>query len=227
VEETEENWRDCVGRTLAMAPDSVTIYEMEVPYNTTLYQRMKAEGKLVAPVADWETKRRWVQEAFAELERAGYTVASAYTAVKNKELTHFQYRDRLWAGADLLSLGVASFGHIGGVHYQNHHDFDPYVQRVQRGELPIYRALTPTADERYIREFILQLKLGRVSRAYFQAKFGTDPLGRFVEPLQRLKDWGFLEQDGDQIVMTREGLLQIDRLLQEFFLPEHRGTRYA
>jgi oxygen-independent coproporphyrinogen-3 oxidase len=227
VEETEENWRDCVRQTLAMAPDSVTIYEMEVPYNTTLYQRMKAEGKLVAPVADWETKRRWVQEAFAELERAGYTVASAYTAVKNKDRTRFNYRDRLWAGADLLALGVASFGHIGGVHYQNHHDFEPYVQRVNRGELPIYRALTPTPEERYIREFILQLKLGRVSRAYFQGKFGADPVQHFVAPLQRLKDWGYLEQDGEHLIINREGLLQIDKLLHEFFLPEHQGGRYA
>jgi len=227
VEETEENWRDCVRRTIEMEPDSVTIYEMEIPYNTTIYQRMKVEGKLVAPVADWATKRRWVAYAFQELEGAGYTVASAYTAVKDRSRTKFLYRDRLWAGADLLSLGVASFGHLGGVHYQNHHDFEPYVARVRRGELPIYRALTPTADERYVREFILQLKLGRVSRAYFQKKFGTEPSERFAQPLQRLRDWGFAALDGDDICIHREGLLQIDRLLQEFFLPEHRGTRYV
>jgi oxygen-independent coproporphyrinogen-3 oxidase len=227
VEETEENWQSCVRKTIELSPDSVTIYEMEVPYNTTLYQRMKAEGKLVAPVADWDTKRRWVSYAFAELEKCGYTVASAYTAVKDKQRARFLYRDRLWAGADLLSLGVASFGHIGAVHYQNHQDFDPYLERVARGERPIYRALTPTPDERYVREFILQLKLGRVSRTYFQLKFGADPVARFAEPLQRLQDWGFLAVDGDLICIHREGLLQIDRLLHEFFLPEHRGARYV
>src|SRR4030095_3464771 len=157
-------------------------------------------------------------EAFAELERAGYTVASAYTAVKNKERTHFHYRDRLWAGADLLSLGVASFGHIGGVHYQNHQDFEPYVTRVQAGELPIWRALTPTSEERLIREFILQLKLGHVSRAYFREKFGVELTERFADPMQRLRDWGFLTVEGDQILLNREGLLQVDRLLHEFFL---------
>jgi oxygen-independent coproporphyrinogen-3 oxidase len=227
VEETEDNWRACVRKTIEISPDSVTIYEMEIPYNTTIYQRMKAEGKLVAPVADWETKRRWVHYAFSELEKAGYTVASAYTAVKSKERTKFIYRDRLWAGADLLATGVASFGHIGGVHYQNHHDFEPYVQRVNRGELPIFRALTPSAAERYIREFILQLKLGRVSREYFTKKFGADPAVRFAEAIQRLKDWGFLTVEGDSVCINREGLWQIDRLLQEFFLPEHRGARYA
>ena len=58
--------------------------------------------KLYAPVADWQTKRRWVQYAFTELEQAGYTVASAYTAVKNPQTTKFVYRDRLWQGADLV-----------------------------------------------------------------------------------------------------------------------------
>ena len=226
VEETDANWHECVRKTIEMVPDSVTIYEMEIPYNTTLYKQMQAEGKLVAPVADWDVKRGWVSYAFDELQKAGYTVASAYTAVK-KAGTKFVYRDRLWAGADLLALGVASFGHINGVHYQNHHDFDPYVQRVNAGELPVHRALTPTPEERYIREFILQLKLGHVSRAYFTEKFGTDPCAQFAKPLQALKDWGFLAEEGDQLRLNREGLLQVDRLLHEFFLPEHRSARYA
>ena len=227
VEETESNWRECVRKTIELSPDSVTIYEMEIPYNTTIYQRMKAEGKLVAPVADWEVKRAWVSYAFGELEKAGYKVASAYTAVKEPARTKFVYRDRLWQGADLLSFGVASFGHIGGTHYQNQHDFEPYVQSLQRGELPLWRALTPTTDERLIREFILQLKLGHVSREYFRKKFGAELTERFAEPIQRLKDWGYLTVEGDQILLNREGLLQVDRLLHEFFLPEHRSSRYV
>ena len=227
VEETTENWRDCVRKTIEMSPDSVTIYEMEIPFNTTIYKQMKAEGKLVAPVADWETKRGWVDYAFSELEKAGYSVGSAYTAVKDPARTKFVYRDRLWAGADLLALGVASFGHIGGTHYQNHHDFDPYVTAVNRGDLPIWRALRPNDEERFIREFILQLKLGHLRLDYFQKKFGVDPARRFAEPLKRLKDWGFLEIRDGQVLLNREALLQVDRLLPEFFLPQHRTERYA
>ncbi len=227
LEETEENWRDCVRKTIEMAPDSVTIYQMEIPFNTAIYKQMKAEGRLVAPVADWETKRRWVNYAFEELGRHGYTVASAYTAVRDKAKTKFIYRDRLWAGADLLSVGVASFGHINGTHYQNQHDFAPYVDKVNAGEFPVYRALTPTDEERLIREFVLQLKLGKTSARYFNEKFSTDVLQRFAVPLQTLKDWGFLTVDGDSIILNRDGLLQVDRLLHEFFLPEHKNARYA
>ena len=227
LEETEANWRECVRKTLELSPDSVTIYEMEIPYNTTIYKQMKAEGKLIAPVADWETKRGWVRYAFGELERAGYTIASAYTAVKDPSRAKFVYRDKLWAGADLIGIGVASFGHVGGTHYQNQHDFEPYLARISEGQLPVYRALTPSDDERLIREFILQIKKGSVSRAYYQEKFGVDVAERFREPLARLRDWGFVTIEGDRICLSREALLQVDRLLHEFYLPEHRDARYA
>ncbi len=227
VDETEDNWKQCVEKTLKLSPDSITIYQMEIPYNTTIYKEMKAQGKLTAPVADWETKRQWVREAFESLEAAGYTIGSAYTAVKDKSKTRFIYRDQLWAGADLLALGVASFGHIGGTHYQNQHDFEPYMKNLLESRLPAYRALTPSADERLIREFVLQLKLGNVSCRYFNEKFETDVLKRFAEPLQQIKAWGFLSAVGDHIQLNRDGLLQVDRLLHEFFLPKHRNARYA
>lgn len=227
VEETESNWQECVRKTLELSPDSVTIYQMEVPYNTGIYKQMKAEGRLVAPVADWDTKRAWVDYAFKELEKAGYVIASAYTAVKSKEKTKFLYRDKLWAGADLLGLGVASFGHIGGTHYQNLHDFEPYMAALNAGKSPVYRALTPTVDEKLIREFILQLKLGRTRASYYTGKFGINPLDRFAAPLRTLQDWGMATIEGDEIRIPRHGLLQIDRLLHEFFLPQHNNARYA
>jgi oxygen-independent coproporphyrinogen-3 oxidase len=205
----------------------VTIYQMEIPYNTTIYQEMKAQGRLTAPVAQWDTKRRWVSYAFSELEQAGYTVTSGYAVVRDPKRTRFVYRDSLWQGADLLGLGVASFSHVGGTHFQNEHDFEPYLAKLRQGCLPLHRALTPTPDERLIREIVLQFKLGRISRSYFQLKFGVDVLARFAEPLARLQSWGVLIQEGDWLVLTREGLLEVDRLVREFFLPEHRGARYA
>ena len=105
--ETEENWQRCIEKTIALAPDSITIYQMEVPYNTGIFKEMKILGQNTAPVADWKTKRRWVADAFVAFERAGYTIASAYTAVRDSSRTKFLYRDLLWAGADLIGAGVA------------------------------------------------------------------------------------------------------------------------
>jgi oxygen-independent coproporphyrinogen-3 oxidase len=227
VEETEEKWREAVARAVALEPDSVTIYQMEVPYNTGIYRQMKAAGRLVAPVADWDTKRRWVDYAYGEFERAGYTVTSTTTVVKDPARVKFQYRQGLFSGADLLSIGVASFGHLQGIHCQNQHDFQPYLEAVDAGRLPLYRAYVVPEDERYLREFMLQLKLGSVSAEAFTRKFGRDPREQFAAPLATLRDWGFLTNGGDRLGLTRDGLLQVDRLLHEFFKPEHRTGRYA
>jgi oxygen-independent coproporphyrinogen-3 oxidase len=227
--ETEANWKNCIERTLALEPDSVTIYQMELPYNTTISgDLLKGTGQFEDPVAGWPTKRRWVQEAFAALERAGYYIGSAYTAVKNPAKTTFLYRDRLWEGADLLGLGVASFGHINGVHVQNLDTWPKYQAAIENGEVPLGRAYRPTDEERLIREFVLQLKRGSVRPAYFAGKYGVDVLTRFAGPLSSIRDDGYLaDADEERIALTREGLMRVDVLLPRFFLPEHSGIRYT
>jgi oxygen-independent coproporphyrinogen-3 oxidase len=225
VGETDENWRRCVRKTLDLAPDSVTIYQMEVPHNTTLSKEMRKNGRAVAPVATWEKKREWVKFAFAELESAGYHIGSAYTAVKDPRRNRFLYRDLLWTGADMIGVGVASISHAGGTHFQNEHEFDDYLAKVRAGHLPIGRALAIGGEERMIREFILQMKLGAVRPEYFRTKFAVDLRQRFAAPLARLESLGLVAPDSGAVRLTRDGLLQVDRLLPEFFLPEHQNTR--
>ncbi len=227
VNETEANWKECVRKVIEMAPECVTIYQLEVPFNTKIYKEMREQGEIVAPVADWPTKRAWVDYAFSELEAAGYTITSGYTAIRNPSVNRFQYREYLWRGADMLALGVASFGHFRGVHYQNEKDNGPYIDRIQRGELPIARGMALTDDDRLIREFILLMKLGRIDASYFQNKFGVDVFTRFAEPLARHAADGYLTCDDGFITLTRPGLLRVDELLHAFFRPEHRGARYT
>ena len=227
MDETEDNWKRVVEKAISLDPECVTIYQMEVPFNTTIYKQMKESGKLTAPVANWQTKRRWVDYAFAEFEKAGYSVSSAYTVVKNPNKVRFVYRDALWEGADLLPLGVASFGMLANVHYQNQADVGPYMQAIDRGESPVFRAYATNEEERLVREFILRLKLGRIRPSYYREKFGVDVIERFAKPLAYLQSEGFISLEEDAIVLRREGLLQVDRLLHEFFLTKHRNARYT
>src|SRR3954467_11130882 len=227
--ETDANLRACIDRPLALDPDSVTIYQMELPYNTTISgDILKGTGQFAEPVANWATKRRWVDEAFAALEGAGYHIGSAYTAVKNPATTKFVYRDRLWEGADLVGLGVASFGHVNGVHMQNLDTWEKYSAAIERDEIPLGRAYRPTREERLIREFVLQLKRGALRPGYFATKYGVDVLERFADGLASLKSTGYLARaDRDSIALTRAGLLRVDVLLPRFFLPQHTGIRYT
>jgi oxygen-independent coproporphyrinogen-3 oxidase len=227
--ETEENWHDSVQKTLALQPDSVTIYQMELPFNTTISRDLlKGEGRFTQPVANWATKRRWVQEAFEALERAGYHVGSAYTATRVPSRSRFIYRDRLWQGADMAGLGVASFGHVNGVHMQNLDTWETYSSAILADRVPLSRAYRPTEEERLIRELVLQLKLGSVKPTYFGEKYHVNILDRFRGQLDSLASEGYLQAATPEVVaLTRQGLLRVDTLLPRFFRPEHLGIRYT
>ena len=227
VGETDAKWTRTVEETVRLAPDAVTVYQMEIPFNTTIYRGMREQGADAAPVADWSTKRRWTREAFDALEGQGYSVGSAYTAVRDRSAIRFVYRDQLWDGADMLALGVSAFGYLDGVHYQNQPHMQPYLDSVSSGALPVSRALPISAQEAMIRQFVLKMKLGRLETRPFRERFGVDVTERWRDELALFRDHGLLDFDRDRIDLTRDGLLQVDRLLHAFFLPEHTNIRYA
>ncbi|HJT34219.1 MAG TPA: coproporphyrinogen-III oxidase family protein [Pirellulales bacterium] len=226
VGETWDNWKDCIRRTIELSPDSVTIYQMELPFNT-VYSRDILGHQIETPVADWPTKRAWQNYAYDELMAAGYQISSAYTLVKDKSKVNFSYRDNLWRGSDLLATGVASFGHVSGVHYQNLTEWGQYLESLEAGRLPLYRGLRPTPHQLLVREMILQLKTGEINADYFRQKFGVAIIDEWRDAWTEYADDDFLTLDGDRITLTREGLLRVDSLLPAFFEPEHQGVRYT
>jgi len=229
VGETWDNWKICVEKTLKMAPESVTIYQMELPFNTVFSQELKVIGndQPELAIADWPTKREWVDYAFAEFRKHGYEQSSAYTVVRNTGKTKFVYRDALWRGADMFGTGVASFGHVNGVHIQNVDTWEQYVEKLDRGELPLGRAFPTTPRDRLIREMILQLKTGKLDRSYFQSKYGVDIAAEFAPAYRKLEDAGWLRLTEGAVELTPSGFLQIDRHLPTFFDAKYSSNRYT
>ncbi|MEL0094336.1 MAG: coproporphyrinogen-III oxidase family protein [Planctomycetaceae bacterium] len=227
VGETWDNWKENIRKTIELDPESVTIYQMELPFNT-VYSKDILGNEIETPVADWETKRAWLDYAYDELQNAGYHISSAYTMIKNPEKVSFSYRDNLWAGSDLLATGIASFGHASGIHYQNLPEWDDYIgSLLDRNELPLGRAFRPTENQKLIREMILQLKRGYLDAGYFRNKFQVEITDKWSSEWQQHIDAGMLKIDGDHIELTRKGFLHADALLPIFFEPEHQGVRYT
>ena len=226
VGESWDNWKENILKTIELSPDSVTIYQMELPFNT-VYSADILGNKIETPVADWPTKRAWVDYAFTELSQAGYSVSSAYTMVKDASKVNFSYRDNLWMGSDLLATGVASFGHASGVHYQNLADLDKYYAAIDGDSLPLGRGYVPTQHQLLVREMILLLKRGYLEVGYFNKKFGVDIYRQWSGIWDRYESEGRVTIEGDSIKLTREGLLRADALLPAFFEAEHQGVRYT
>ena len=224
--ETGSTWQRTIERVIDLAPECVTIYQLELTHNSGLYASIQDGRDPRLP--DWPTKRNWVAQAFEMLEHVGYTIGSGYMAIRDPSRWRFVYTvEHFWHGADLLALGETAFGHMQGFHYQNSDTFEGYTHSIAAGKLPLRRALKLRPEERLRREIILHLKTGCLDTNYFRQKFGVDLQNKFAEPLESLRQHNLLDIDGASVRLTRQGLLEVDWLLPRFYLPEHKGVRYS
>ena len=224
--ETARTFANTIKKVIALQPDCVTIYQLELTHNSALYGSMKRGAKRSIPT--WKSKQQWVRDAFSALEEAGYTIGSGYMAIRDPANWRFVYTvEHFWHGADLLALGETSFGHFQGVHYQNLDTCDSYTKAVAAGQLPVRRALRLRSEEKLRREVILHLKTGALDGTYFRKKFNVDLSFHFANQFAELTRRGLMRAEGDRICLTRDGLLCVDWLLPSFYLPEHQHVRYT
>ena len=224
IGEDWDSWKDTVEKTIDYDPDSITVYQLELPYNAVFSQQLR-DGETNLSIPNWDQKRDYHAYAIEQFQKAGYEISSAYTMAKKN--TNFVYRDSLWHGSNMLAFGVASFGHINGVHYQNNGKWEDYIDQLNNGQLPIYRALVLSESEQLTREMILQLKLGQISVDYFKDKFGVDILSEYVSAFEDLKKQKMLEIENGKVIVTTDGLLRVDELLPAFYDKKYRESRYT
>ena len=105
--------------------------------------------------------------------------------------------------------------------------WENYLGELQKGVIPLGRALPVTPHQRLIREMILQLKTGYLESGYFENKFKLDIFKEFGAQWESLEREGWIKLGQNSAKVTMDGLLQVDRLLPRFFEPEHLNARYT
>jgi oxygen-independent coproporphyrinogen-3 oxidase len=113
-------------------------------------------------------------------------------------------------------------GHIQGMLYQNADSSERYTELLARGRLPLHRAVRLHPEARLRQEVSLRLKTGALDFNYFKRQHGVDLGKHFQREFEDLVSGGFLDCDTNGVRLTRAGLIQVDRLLPRFFLPESR-----
>ena len=230
VGETEQTFLRGLEKVIAMSPDSVTIYQLETPHYTPLYRRLhgrvEGHGEQEPELPTWPKKRARLERAFERLEQAGYRLLTAYAAVRDRRKHRFLYMSEQYRGVDLVGIGASAFSYVGGVHSQNEASLDGYLEAVSQARIPLARSFVLSDDDRLVREFVLQLKLGNVQIGAFREKFGVDITRRFAEPLSQMPpEW--MRVDEQCVALTRQGLLRVDQLIPYFYAPEYQGVRYS
>ena len=138
VGETWDNWKYNISEAIKLSPESITILSNGAPLQHGLLERYSGRKKSRRRLPIGRRSEPGLNYAYDEFLQAGYKISSAYTVVKDNSKVNFSYRDNLWQGSDLIATGIASFGHVSGVHYQNKADMKEYQSDLtEHGKLPL------------------------------------------------------------------------------------------
>jgi oxygen-independent coproporphyrinogen-3 oxidase len=210
--ETAADWQSDLDAALALEPDHVSTYGLTIERGTTFWNRM-SHGQLA--------------RADEDIERSLYLRAINYLSgngLEHYEVSNFarpgrrcRHNEAYWAGEQYAAAGPGATRYIAGVRETNHRSTTTYLKRVLSGQSPVAEReqLAPEDRARELLVFGLRRMAG-VDRAWFAARSGFT-IDALVGPaLRRFVDLGMLEDTGDAIRLTREGLLLSDAIWPDF-----------
>jgi oxygen-independent coproporphyrinogen-3 oxidase len=203
--QTPQRFRETIEKTIGLRPDRIALYSFaKVPWIKPAQRSYKDED---LPVAG--EKRALYELARELLAGAGYVeIGMDHFALAHDGMARAQRNATLHRNFQgytetrttvLLGLGVSAISETPTCFHQNEKAFPVYERRVQQGEIPTLRGHLLSAEDRKLREQILQFMT--------RFKVGLEPdqgadARDFLRPM--IED-GLVEVTGDSLRLTEKG----------------------
>lgn len=207
--QTLDDWERNLDEALAMQPEHLSLYLLEVHESTPLAEQLRSGRR---PMPD--------EDVAAEM----YEVLLDRTAVAGMpqyEISNFaksgfesRHNTKYWRLDPVYGFGVSAHSFDGSQRYSNERDTAKYVQNVENElSAEVYREKIDAVGE-----FIfLGLRLNQgISKNEMRERFGLGIEERYGLDLEDLMDKGLIESDDETIRLTRKGMLFSNEVFQAF-----------
>ncbi|MBN1304281.1 MAG: radical SAM family heme chaperone HemW [Anaerolineales bacterium] len=216
--QTLENWQVSVQRSLALAPEHLSLYALTIE-SGTLLGCWAAKGYI--PIPDPDCAAEMYEWAAGFLEQRGYE----HYEISNWAVPGFQCRHNLqyWRNLPYFGFGAGAHGCVGGVRTANESALTRYIRLMKQGAAGDYPAAPAVVERRLIdtktemqETMLTGLRLTEegVSMERFRRRFGIEMREVFGEQIEKLTAVGLLEWVKDRtpdhsevLRLTRRGHL--------------------
>jgi oxygen-independent coproporphyrinogen-3 oxidase len=211
--QTLDGWSRNLTQALALRPEHLSFYILEVHEGTPLADQIK-RGAEQRPDDDLaaEMYRVMLERSAAE----GYE----HYEISNLCLPGYESRHntKYWTGDAVYGFGCSAHSYDGRrTRWSNERDAARYTTLIEAGSTPIVE--TTELDERSARaeSIFLGLRLMRgVSLEDYRTRFGADLRAEYADDLTRLSEAGLIELDKDLMKLTTSGALLSNEVFSLF-----------
>ena len=212
--QTMAAWREELARALDLAADHLSLYQLTIEPGTA-FEALHRRGELVLP--DEDTAAALYEATAEEAGRFGllpYEVSN-YAKPGSESRHNLAY----WRYGDYAGIGPGAHGRLSLgdrlLATRRHRAPEIWAQRVEAAGHGAGEDVEVTREERAREMLLMGLRLSEgISATRFEQRTGM-ALADAIEPdiLVRAIEAGYLVQDTDRLMATREGRLRLDALL--------------
>ena len=207
---TPDDWAFDLETALALGPDHLSCYGLVYEKGTALWKQWNA-GEVRE--VDEESERSMYEFTIDRLAREGL----AMYEISNFARPGHESRHNLvyWRNDAYFGVGLGAARYIRGVRSTNTRDLSAYLRRLDAGldATGPTETLEPEARARETAVLMLRRTAIGMARDDFSLRTGFDLDALLGEPIRRYVMSGLLEDDGQRIRFTREGLFLADTVL--------------
>ena len=204
------DWLETLEKAVALEPEHLSCYSLILEEGTPLYEDVES-GRLSLP--DEETDRTMYDLTLRFLEEKGYhQYEISNFAKEGKECRHnLSY----WDLSQYRGMGLGASSYIKGCRIQNTFDLDEYNTKGPQEHVE-EEASVKDAMEEWM--FLGLRRTKGVSRWEFQARFGCPMESVYGEVTAKLLQDGLIQEEGDQLCLSRRGLDLANVVFEAFLL---------
>ena len=216
--QTHASWRQSLGEAIALGPEHISIYMMEIDEGSRLGLEVLQSGSRYSAkdLPSEESMAEFYELAQLELKSAGYLQYE----ISNWAKPGFESRHNLkyWRREQYLGFGAGAHSFSGTQRWANRHDAAAYVSSISEGKSAIESVDTLTPALGLEEEFFLGLRqlsgidLARIEREYRVNL--CEKVGELVSRGMVEKEGEFLRLPPGKLSVSNEVIVELLRSIQ-------------
>lgn len=198
--QTIRDWERNLDEALSMQPEHLSLYLLEIHQGTPLAEQLRSGRR---PMPDEDVAAQMYELLLDRTESAGY---------EQYEISNFarpdfgsRHNSKYWRLEPVFGFGVSAHSFDGVIRSWNERDTAKYVERIEAANSAEVGRETIDASSEYV--FLgLRLTAG-ISLSEYRERFGDDLERSRTAQLAELSAAHLIEVSGDQLKLTRRGML--------------------